>query len=111
MGRRRNGCAQPFTTEQLCGWIIQPIVLVCYALVAFGFLSDAALIVTACLWSVFLAAGLSCWLFCQLIDPSVNIERHCPIPRKEHESHYCAVCKKVPFAFTNKTNKKRARWF
>ena len=78
----------------MAAWVGQPVVLVCYALVAFGFLSGVPVIITSVLWSVFLSAALACWLYCQLADPSVAVE-HRLLPRQEHEARYCAVCKKV----------------
>lgn len=94
--RRMNGCQPPFTFIQVGAWIYQLITLVWFAVVAFGFLSgsdDAPIIVTSVLWSIFAAVAIGCWFWCQLADPAV-VDTSC-ITFKQHDSHYCAVCKKV----------------
>jgi hypothetical protein len=95
MGRRINGCQKPFTFVQVSAWLVQIISLIWFASCSFGFLRDSSaseLASTAVIWSVLLVISLSCWFWCQLADPSI-VDTKC-IVLKQHDSHYCAVCKK-----------------
>jgi len=101
MRKRVNGCAPPYGNEQLLAWFGQPLLLAWFAVVGFGFLpaygSVAFTVAVAVLWSAGVAAGLGCWLWCQLTDSSLPADAarmlSC-VPSKAHETRYCAVCKK-----------------
>lgn len=95
MAQRRHGCQQPFTPLQVLAWICQVFILVWFAIVAFGFLSGSGgpVAIASTIWTVLLALGLGCWMWCQLADPA-RLDGWGCIVVKQHEAHYCAVCKK-----------------
>lgn len=92
---RRHGCERPFTVYSIGAWVGQLLALVWFAIVAFGFLTEEdSLIISGTIWAFFVCAALTCWLFCQLVDPSSSAGPTCIVITKPHDSHYCAMCKK-----------------
>ena len=93
---RTHGCETPCTIYSTGAIFGQVLVLTWFAVVEFGFLVNPdGLVLCSVLWSVFLVLGLGCWLWCQLVDPAELNAMSCYRITKEHDSHYCAVCKKA----------------
>lgn len=88
----------------MLSWFGQPLILAWFAVVAFGFLTGPALILTATLWSVFVFCALLNWAYCQSVDPAKSATHPMEkmifdtlvpwLSKTNHDTHYCSVCRK-----------------